>query len=106
MRLDRIGVALVAAAGLTGLSASGAACGAGGSGGDGTASVESEVSRPVVKGGDGRAGAYQGVEGWWKPAPDHEAPLDLGASVGCRGGQPGPDHRGGVGGSECRRRGA
>ena len=27
---------------------------------------------PVVKGGDERTGAYDAVEGWWKPAPDHD----------------------------------
>lgn len=28
--------------------------------------------RPIVTGGDGRAGAYEAVDGWWKPAPDHD----------------------------------
>ena len=74
MKLDRIGVALVVATCLVGL----ASCGAG----SGTAPVESDVSRPVVKGGDGRAGAYQGVEGWWKPAPDHEGPWTWGQVSG------------------------
>ena len=80
MRRDRIGVALVVAAGLAGLSASGAACGAGGGAGD--APTESAPPREVVKGGDGRAGAYQSVEGWWKPAPDHEGPWTWGQVSG------------------------
>ena len=74
MRRDRIGVALGVAAGVVGLSA----CGAGG----GTGAVESEAPRAVVKGGDGRAGAYQSVEGWWKPAPDHEGPWTWGQVSG------------------------
>ncbi len=54
----------------------------GGGAGGGTASVESEAPRAVVKGGDGRAGAYQSVEGWWKPAPDHEGPWTWGQVSG------------------------
>ena len=26
----------------------------------------------IVKGGDDRTGEYEAVEGWWKPAPDHD----------------------------------
>ena len=35
---------------------------------------ESERSpgEPITKGGDDRTGEYDEVEGWWKPAPDHD----------------------------------
>ena len=29
-------------------------------------------ARPIVTGGDDRAGAYEAVDGWWKPAQDHD----------------------------------
>ena len=35
-----------------------------------------------MKGGDDRAGEYEGVAGWWKPAPDHEAPWTWGEVSG------------------------
>jgi hypothetical protein len=35
-------------------------------------SLDARGPRPIVTGGDGRAGAYEAVDGWWKPAPDHD----------------------------------
>ena len=34
--------------------------------------AESSSDGPIVKGGDDRTGEYTAVEGWWKPAPDHD----------------------------------
>lgn len=36
------------------------------------AGVPSGSDGPVVKGGDDRTGEYAAVDGWWKPAPDHD----------------------------------
>ena len=64
MKLHRMIAALVAAAALAGL----AAC----AGETETAASEADPPRAIVKGGDGRAGEYEAVAGWWKPAPDHD----------------------------------
>ena len=64
MKWDRMGVALVVAAGLAVLSA----C----AGESETAPPASGPQAAIVKGGDDRAGEYDGVAGWWKPAPDHD----------------------------------
>jgi len=61
MRLDRTAVALWLAMGL-------AAC----AGEVAPAPAESEAPRVVATGGDGRAGDYEAVAGWWKPAADHD----------------------------------
>ncbi len=71
MRLDRWGVAIVVA--MAGLSACADSA---------TAPPASDPPRAIVKGGDDRAGAYEGVAGWWKPAPDHEAPWTWGEVSG------------------------
>jgi sugar lactone lactonase YvrE len=42
----------------------------------------SDAPRAIVKGGDDRTGAYQAVENWWKPAPDHEGPWTWGEVSG------------------------
>ena len=63
MRLERIGVALFLAAGLAVLPA----CA-----GENQATPQSGSQGAIVKGGDDRSGAYEAVENWWKPAPDHE----------------------------------
>ncbi len=76
MRFERIGMALLLAAGLAVLPA----C----SGESQVEQVEPAASSPevIVKGGDDRAGAYDGVDGWWKPAPDHEEPWTWGEVSG------------------------
>lgn len=68
MRFERIGMALLLAAGWAVLPA----C----SGESQVEQVEPAASSPeaIVKGGDDRVGAYDGVDSWWKPAPDHEEP--------------------------------
>jgi hypothetical protein len=45
--------------------------GCGGEHGD-RVSAAPDVERPIVKGGDDRTGEYDPMEGWWKPAPDHD----------------------------------
>ena len=40
------------------------------------------VAAAVAKGGDDRTGAYEAVDGWWKPAPDHEGPWTWGEVSG------------------------
>ena len=72
MKRDRWGVALaVAMAGLSACANDRA-----------TSPLASDPPGAVVKGGDGRAGAYEAVDGWWKPAPDHEAPWTWGEVSG------------------------
>jgi peptidylamidoglycolate lyase len=61
MRLDRMAVALSLAMGL-------AAC----AGEVAPTPAESEAPRVTATGGDGRAGDYEAVAGWWKPAADHD----------------------------------
>ena len=39
--------------------------------GENQAATPPDSSAAVTKGGDERTGAYDPVEGWWKPAPDH-----------------------------------
>ena len=73
MRLERLGVALVLAAGLTIVPA----CA-----GENQAAQQSGSDRVIVKGGDDRTGEYEAVEGWWKPAPDHEGPWTWGEVSG------------------------
>jgi len=34
--------------------------------------TERSPGEPITKGGDDRTGEYDAVEGWWKPAPDHD----------------------------------
>ena len=55
-------VAVVISTGLVGL----AACS-----GENQAASRSGSQGAIVKGGDDRAGEYEGVQDWWKPAPDH-----------------------------------
>ena len=69
MRLEQMGVGLVLTAGLAVLPAC-AGENQAGSRGDG------------VKGGDDRAGAYDGVADWWKPAADHTGPWTWGQVSG------------------------
>ena len=76
MRLESMGGALVLVAGLTVI----AAC-AGGNAAN-QAEPESTSEATVVKGGDDRAGEYEGVADWWKPAPDHEDPWTWGQVSG------------------------
>ena len=72
MRLDGRGV--VVAVGLVGLWACGGELS--------TATPDADLSPAMVKGGDNRAGEYESVAGWWKPAPDHEAPWTWGEVSG------------------------
>ena len=76
MRFERIGMALLLAAGWAVLPA----C----SGESQVEQVEPAASSPeaIVKGGDDRVGAYDGVDSWWKPAPDHEEPWTWGEVSG------------------------
>ncbi|MDP6582300.1 MAG: hypothetical protein QF681_16730 [Vicinamibacterales bacterium] len=46
------------------------------------APLDAEPQRDFVKGGDGRNGGYESVPGWWKPAPDHDAPWTWGEVSG------------------------
>jgi peptidylamidoglycolate lyase len=73
MSLERIGVALFLAAGLAALPA----CVD-----ENQAAPSSGSQGAVVKGGDDRTGGYDAVEGWWKPAPDHEGPWTWGEVSG------------------------
>ena len=73
MRLERMGVALVLAAGLAALPA----CV-----GEDQATPQSKSPGAIVKGGDDRAGEYEAVENWWKPAPDHDGPWTWGQVSG------------------------
>ncbi|MBI4520775.1 MAG: hypothetical protein HY701_08040, partial [Gemmatimonadetes bacterium] len=60
MKLERMGLALVLAAGLAVLPA---------------CVAENQSASPagtIVKGGDDRTGGYDVVPNWWKPAPDHQ----------------------------------
>ena len=43
---------------------------------------QSAATPEIVKGGDDRTGEYDAVEGWWKPAPDHEDPWTWGQVSG------------------------
>lgn len=61
MRLDRMAVALWLTMGLAACAAEVA-----------PTPVESEAPRVTATGGDGRAGDYEAVAGWWKPAADHD----------------------------------
>ncbi len=73
MRVERAGVAFVLAAGLAVLA---------GCAGENQTAPPQSVSQGVVKGGDDRAGEYEGVENWWKPAPDHDGPWTWGQVSG------------------------
>ena len=73
MGAERMGLALVLAAGL-------AACGA---------ENRAQTAGQIVKGGSDETGEYIAAANWWKPAPDHTDP------AACRGGGRG---RGGGGG--------
>lgn len=73
MTLERTSVALAFIAGLAVLAACGRA--------DITivlsenpAEAPSSERDALMKGGDDRAGEYEAVANWWKPAPDHEGP--------------------------------
>ena len=79
MRLDRMGAALVLAAGLAILPA---------------CAVEDQAAQgDIVKGGDDRTGGYTADENWWKPRPGPRRRVGVGAGVRHGGGHPGPDHR-------------
>jgi hypothetical protein len=58
MGLERMGAALVLAAGLAVLT--------------GCAGDQAAPPQAIQKGGDERTGEYNAVPGWWKPAPDHD----------------------------------
>ena len=62
MRLERMGMAVVLAAGLAVLP---------GCVGENQAAPASGA--PITKGGDDRTGAYDAVASWWKPAPEHDS---------------------------------
>ena len=64
MRWDRLAVAVLSATALAGL----ASCAP-----EPTPTpAEPPAPRVIVAGGDGRAGDYEAVAGWWKPAADHD----------------------------------
>ena len=73
MRVERMVVASLLAAGLVVLPA----CT-----GENRATPESGSQGAIVKGGDDRAGEYEGVEDWWQQAPDHEGPWTWGQVSG------------------------
>ena len=73
MSMNRTWAVLIAA-GLTGLSA----C----AGEPASVPPDADAPRAIVKGGDGRTGDYEAVTGWWKPAPDHDAPWTWGEVSG------------------------
>ena len=72
MRLERMRVALVLAAGLVAIPA----CTGDNQG------AQSGSQGAIVKGGDDKAGEYEGVENWWKAAPDHVGPWTWGQVSG------------------------
>ncbi len=63
-KLDRLAVAALTATAVGGF----ASC----TGAPTTTPVESPAPRVIVAGGAGRAGGYEAVAGWWKPAADHD----------------------------------
>jgi len=68
MRPERLGIALIIAAGLATLPA---------------CAGESDVAQgEIVKGGDDRTGGYTADENWWKPAPDHDDEWEWGQVSG------------------------
>ena len=62
MKLERMCVAIVLAAGLAAVTA----CA-----GENQGAPQSAAQGEIAKGGDDRAGEYEGVADYWKPAPDH-----------------------------------
>lgn len=77
MRMERLGKALVLAAALAVVL---------GPAGEHDAAAQ---SKKLVKGGDDRAGEYDGVADWWKPAPDHQDPWTWGQVSGVAVDNPG-----------------
>ena len=71
MRRERLGAALVFATAVL------PACF-----GESQAAPQAGSQQAIVKGGDDRTGEYEAVEGWWKPAPDHEGPWTWGQVSG------------------------
>ena len=72
MRSERFGVTLALTAGLALLAACNDA--------DPVAAPAAEAT--MVKGGDDRSGAYEGVADWWKPAPTHDETWHWGQIAG------------------------
>ena len=81
MTLERTSVALALIAGLAAL----AACSRAENtivSSENPAEAQSSESGSLKKGGDERAGEYEAVANWWKPAPDHEEPWTWGEVSG------------------------
>lgn len=81
MTLERTSVALALIAGLAAL----AACSRTDTtivSSENPAEAQSSESGSLKKGGDDRAGEYEAVANWWKPAPDHEEPWTWGEVSG------------------------
>ena len=81
MTLERTSVALALIAGLAAL----AACSRAENtivSSENPAEAQSSESGSLKKGGDDRAGEYEAVANWWKPAPDHEEPWTWGEVSG------------------------
>ncbi len=73
MRLEHTSTRLLLTAALAALTA----CG-----GDDPSSSGAGFEETAARGGDQRTGAYDAVENWWKPAPDHEGPWTWGEVSG------------------------
>ena len=73
MRFERTGLAMVLVACLAVLP---------GCASESEAAPQVGSEGPIVKGGDDRTGEYDAVEGWWKPAADHEGPWTWGQVSG------------------------
>ena len=69
MRIERMGAALVLAAGVAVLPG---------------CAGEDQAAPPqqIVRGGDARTGEYEAVANWWKPAPDHDEKWTWGEAGG------------------------
>lgn len=72
MVVERMGLGLILAA-----IAACTACG-----GDSQAAQAGRIMMSGTKGGDDRNGPYDIVEGWWKPAPDHDSVWTWGSASG------------------------
>ncbi len=62
--------------------------------GENRAAPPADTDVVAKKGGDDRTGPYDVVEGWWKPAPNHDEEWAVGPGCGRRGRYAKPHHRG------------
>jgi hypothetical protein len=91
MRIERVGLALVLAAGLAGCAAENQAATEG----------QAATAGEILKGGSDETGEYVAYENWWKPAADHTDPAAC-PGAGRGGGGGGAPAGGGRGGAAGR----